>query len=78
MITISLKLFFIGELLGCHFLLQGCFPTQGSNPGLPHLRQMLYYLSHQGSPQIFSRVLSIISLDVKFWAGRSLLSALGK
>ena len=25
-------------------------PTQGSNPGLPHCRQMLYPLSHQGSP----------------------------
>ena len=25
----------------CHFLLQGIFPTQGSNPGLPHCRQML-------------------------------------
>ena len=26
---------------GCHFLLQGIFPTQGSNPGLQHSRQML-------------------------------------
>ena len=34
---------------GCHFLLQGFFPTQGSNPGLPHYRQTLYRLSHQGS-----------------------------
>ena len=32
----------------CHFLLQGIFPTQGSNPGLPHCRQTLYRLSHQG------------------------------
>ena len=30
--------------------LQGIFPTQGSNPGLPHYRQILYHLSHQGSP----------------------------
>ena len=29
--------------------LQGIFPTQGSNPGLPHCRQTLYHLSHQGS-----------------------------
>ena len=36
--------------VGCHFLLQGIFPTQGSNPGLLHWRQMLYPLSHQGSP----------------------------
>ena len=33
----------------CHFLLQGIFPTQQSNPGLPHCKQMLYHLSHQGS-----------------------------
>ena len=31
-------------------LLQGIFPTQGSNPGLPPCRQVLYQLSHQGSP----------------------------
>ena len=34
----------------CHALLQGIFPTQGLNPGLPHCRQLLYHLSHQGSP----------------------------
>ena len=26
--------------VGCHFLLQGIFPTQGSNPGLPHCRHL--------------------------------------
>ena len=31
-------------------LLQGIFPIQGLNPGLPHCRQILYQLSHQGSP----------------------------
>ena len=36
--------------VGCHALLQGIFPIQGSNPGLPHCRQILYHL-HQGSPQ---------------------------
>ena len=35
--------------MGCHFLLQGIFLTQGSNPGLPHCKQILYRLSHQGS-----------------------------
>ena len=35
---------------GCHFLLQGIFPTQGSNLGLLHCRQMLYHLSQQGNP----------------------------
>ena len=34
-----------------HCLLQGIFPTQGLNPGLPHDRQILYQLSHQGSPK---------------------------
>ena len=33
----------------CHFLLQGIFLNQGSNPGLPQRKQMLYPLSHQGS-----------------------------
>ena len=32
--------------VGCHFLLQGIFQTQGSNPGLLHCRQILYRLSH--------------------------------
>ena len=36
--------------MGCHFLLQRILLTQGSNPGLPHCRQMLYHLSYQGSP----------------------------
>ena len=36
--------------VGCHFLLQGIFLTQGLNSGLLHCRQMLYQLSHQGSP----------------------------
>ena len=35
--------------MDCHALLQGNFPTQGSNPGLPHCRQILYCLSHQKS-----------------------------
>ena len=33
-----------------HSLLQGIFPTQGSNPGLLNCRQILYQLSHKGSP----------------------------
>ena len=33
--------------VGCHFLLQEIFQTQGLNPGLPHCRQILYHLSHQ-------------------------------
>ena len=37
--------------MGCHALLQGIFPTQGLNPSLPHCRQILYQLSHWGSPR---------------------------
>ena len=36
--------------LGCHFLIQGIFPIQGSNLVFLHCRQILYRLSHQGSP----------------------------
>ena len=35
--------------VGWHFLLRRIYPTQGLNPGLPHCRQTLYCLSHQGS-----------------------------
>ena len=38
--------------VGSLCLLQGIFPTQGSNPGLPHCRRSLYQLSHKGSPRI--------------------------
>ena len=36
--------------MGCYFLLQRIFPTQGLNSGLPHCGQTLYCLSHQGIP----------------------------
>ena len=38
--------------VGSLSLLQGIFLTQGSNPGLPHCRQILYWLIHKGSPRI--------------------------
>ena len=38
--------------VGSLSLLQGIFPAQGSNPGLPHCRQIFYQLSHKGSPMI--------------------------
>ena len=44
--------------VGCHSLLQGIFPTQGSNPSLPHYRQILYCLSHQGSHSLIQRLLA--------------------
>ena len=42
--------------VSCHALLQGIFPTQGSNPGLLHCRWILYHLSHQGSLRILEWV----------------------
>ena len=42
--------------MGSLALLQRIFPTQGSNPGLPHHRQILYQLSHKGSPRILEWV----------------------
>ena len=38
--------------MSSHSLLQRIFSTQGSNPGLPHCRQILYQLSHYGSPRM--------------------------
>ena len=35
--------------VGCHALLQGIFPTQGSNSGLSNCKWILYHLSYQGS-----------------------------
>ena len=42
--------------VGSLSLLQGIFPTQGSNPGLPHCRQILYQLGHKGTPGILEWV----------------------
>ena len=53
-------------------LLQGIFPTQGSNPGLLHCRRILYQLSHKGSP-LFTQVkvkvksLSRVQLFATLW-----------
>ena len=41
---------------GSHSLLQGIFPTQGSNQGFPRCRQILYHLSHRGSQRILEWV----------------------
>ena len=41
-------------------ILQGIFPTQGSNPGLLHCRQILYHLSHQGKPKNTGVSLSLL------------------
>ena len=46
--------------VGCHFLLQGIFPTQGWNLGLLYCSR-LYGLSHQGSP--FAFVILLLKLS---------------
>ena len=47
--------------------LQGIFPTQGSNPNLPHCRQILSHLSHQGSPEIWMDLEFSLSLHHQNW-----------
>ena len=42
--------------VGYHALLQGILPTQGSTPGFPRCRKILYHLSHQVSPRILEWV----------------------
>ena len=55
--------------VGSHFLLQGIFPTQGSNLGLPHCRQTLYHLSHQGIPHTAKSLQSCPTLsDPMHWS----------
>ena len=55
MLSVGLKLLCLWDFpgkstgVGCLSLLQGIFPTQGSNPGLLHCGQILYPLSHEGS-----------------------------
>ena len=60
--------------MGSLSVLQGIFPTQGSNPGLPHCRQILYQLSHKGSPRILEWVaypVSSRSSRPRTWIGVS-------
>ena len=55
--------------MGSHALLQRIFPTQGSNPGIPHCRWILYQLSQTGSPLstqiIISSILTLETLHKK-------------
>ena len=61
--------------VGCHFLPQGIFPTQGLNPDLLHCRQTLYHLSYEGNPFVNMASFyfkgkyqkSILSCDLKFY-----------
>ena len=56
--------------VACHALLQGIFPTQGSNPGLLHCRRILYHLRHQGTPRILEQAAYPISRGTSWpsWA----------
>ena len=49
-------------------LLQGIFPTQGSNTGLPHCRWILYQLSHKVSP----RILEWVAYPFSTWSSQSM------
>ena len=44
-------------------IVEGVFPTQGLNPGLPHCRWILYQLSHKGNPRILEWVAYPFSMD---------------
>ena len=60
--------------VGSLSLLQGIFPTQGLNPGLPYCRWILYQLSHKGSPRILEWVaypFSSRSSGPRIWTGVS-------
>ena len=50
--------------VGSLSLLQGIFPIQELNPGLPHCRQILSKLSHKGSPKILEWVAYHLSADL--------------
>ena len=57
--------------VGCHFLFQGIFLTQGLNLGLLHCRQNLYYLSHgeshtiDGMNALLERIISLWSYNIE-------------
>ena len=58
-------------------LLQGIFPTQQSNPGLPRCRRILYQLGHQGNLRILEWVAypcSSRSLRCRNWTGVSCIA----
>ena len=56
--------------VGSLSLLQGLFPTQGSNPGLPHCRWILYQPSHKGSPKVKVTQLCLTHCDPMDYFGQ--------
>ena len=66
--------------VGSLSLVQGMFPTPGSNPGLTHFRQIPYQLSHKGSPSHRTEVFisqNPKTLKASLWTGVTLLSPHG-
>ena len=64
-------------VVGSLSLLQGIFPTQGLNPGLPHCKWIIYQLNHQGSPRILAWVaypFSSGSCWPRIWTGVSCIA----
>ena len=65
--------------MGCHSLLQGIFPAQGSNPGLSHCRQILHCLSYQTTrvPPELQRIQYYSLLKQAFWKKKKFKDTLG-
>ena len=63
--------------VACHFLLQGIFPTQGSNLGLLHCRQILYCPSHQGTCYERMRLINRLIWGKSYSSSPSLLVYMG-
>ena len=56
--------------VGCHFLLQEIFPTQGSNPGLLHCRQIFFFPPEPPGKPKSMRLDGSINTYLH-WSGRS-------
>ena len=52
--------------MGCHALLQGTFPTQGSNWSLLHWQAGSLPLSHEGSPIFMTQLTALVSFVISF------------
>ena len=63
--------------VGSLSLLQGIFPTQGLNPGLPYCRRILYQLSHKGSAPVNSLSFSFLICEtvMKYLIGQVTVSS---
>ena len=64
--------------VGSHSLLQGIFPAQGSSPGLPHCRRILYQLSHRGTQSTEESIQNLSPPSLSFnsyWLSAHLPSA---